>query len=389
MTMRRMLAFAVLALSASSVSADVVVNCDRGQSLGQTLQLLPRNLPVTVVVKGTCSEYVEIRGFEGLTLWSTTGAVLRQPARPGGNALVAPLTISASRSITIAGLTIRALTDVNSWGVFVRGASADVRLRNATVEGGNIGIAVAENSQVSLAQVTGRDPGWATLGAWDMSSVHVEDSLFESTTGEGWKQGIAVGKATITIHGTRITNMQVGMGADMGGILDVSNFSSNYPREAGPSDVVIEGPLATVYYGVTLSGGGVVNVYDAKLRIIGAGAPWGGDTGGVAVSNGSTFNAGANVEISGSQGQGVFVTNNSFANLAGAKITGTLRGGLVVVNNSTAVIGADGPAVPVTQIAGATDVFCDATSLVTGGAHASFATTSCDHVLPGASVPLP
>ena len=45
----------------------ITVNCNHGQSLNSTLSRLIKQIPTTVIVKGTCTEYVTIDGFEGLT----------------------------------------------------------------------------------------------------------------------------------------------------------------------------------------------------------------------------------------------------------------------------------------------------------------------------------
>jgi hypothetical protein len=392
--MRALWVLAVLVVAVTPSAAQVTVNCDRGDSLAAALSALPRDKPTTVFVRGTCTEYVDIDGFEGLTLRGAAAAVLRQPAVASPSALiVAPLTVTASRSVTIRGLTIQAsVSDPNSWGVYVRGGSADVRLRAVTVEGGSIGIGVAEGSQVSLAGVTARDPGWATAGVFDGCVAHIEDSLFESTTGEGWHEGVVAMKGTIALHGTRIRNMQVGIHAFAGGIVDIVNFSDYFPRESGPSDVVVQSEAGVNFQGVAVSGSASVHVDDARLRIIRPGQDWGGDTGGVSVTDGSTFSAAANsrgaaLEIQNSQGQGVFVANNSFADIAGASISGTTHGGLVVVNNSTADL--DSADAPFTQVDGAPDLFCDSTSLITGASKAIFDSKQCGRLLGPPSVPLP
>ena len=46
----------------------VVVNCDQGQSLNRTLSRLDKHSPATVLVKGTCTEFVQVKGFEDLAL---------------------------------------------------------------------------------------------------------------------------------------------------------------------------------------------------------------------------------------------------------------------------------------------------------------------------------
>jgi hypothetical protein len=397
--MRRTLTVIALFVAAASAApaAAVTVNCDRGQSLNKTLaKLATLNsvVPIQVTVTGTCTEYVQVRGFEGLTLKGVPGMTLVQPSTPLSAGMVGVLTIEASRGVTVDGFTVRGLTSSEP-GIFVRSGSADVRLRNTTVEGGLAGVLVTEGSQVSLARVTARDPlGWTTLGVFDLSSVFVEDSLFEHTTGEMWHHGIHVGKAMVTIHGTTIRNMQAGMVADMNGIIDVSDFNL-YSPAGGPTDVVIESPAGTNFNGLIAGSGASVNVAGVKLRITNAGQWWGGDSGGVLVRDGGSLNvspssAGVYLEVAGSQGQGVFVTGNSHASLAGSSITGSGHNGLVVVNNSSAAVaaGPDGSPSEISGSAthpgsGAKDVFCDSRSLITGGANIANATAQCDNLLPG------
>jgi hypothetical protein len=57
----------------------ITVNCDNGQSLNRTLSQLNKQMPVTVIVLGTCTEYVAIDGFEGLALRGQSGAAIQQP----------------------------------------------------------------------------------------------------------------------------------------------------------------------------------------------------------------------------------------------------------------------------------------------------------------------
>src|SRR5437868_15165728 len=85
----------------------ITVNCANGQSLNQTLSRVHKLKPATVIVKGTCTEYVVINGFNGLTLKGAPGAALQQPATTPTNGL-GPwvLLISASRSITVDGLPL-------------------------------------------------------------------------------------------------------------------------------------------------------------------------------------------------------------------------------------------------------------------------------------------
>jgi hypothetical protein len=371
----------------SIMAASVVVNCNQGQSLNGTLSRLEKHSPVTVLVNGTCTEYVQIVGFEGLTLKGLPGATLQQPSSdPTNGQLIQVLSIAASRSVTIDGFAIHsrasALDDVG-----IEQNSIDVRLRNLTIEGScAFGIFVFESSQVSVARVTARNSGFATVGVVDISDVHIESSLFENPTGAPFHEGLFVSTGHVTMQTTTFRNMQVGIGITDGGIVDIQSFNTYFPLSL-PTDVVIDNPAGTNSDGVAVGSAAVLNLGDTKLRITNAGQPWGGNTGGVFVSDGGTLSAGANLIVSGSQGQGVFVSGSSHASLAGSSITGSAHGGLVVANLSSVAVGAG----PLTQITGnGTDLFCDSRSLITGGTNVANATTvQCANLLPGDTVPLP
>ena len=149
--------------------------------------------------------------------------------------------IEASRSVTIDGLTFQSPVTGFS-GIGVGGGSIDVRLRNLSVQGGTEGIIIFEHSQVSMAYVPGRDPGYAPVGIYDGSDVHIEECLFENTSGAQWHAGLDVSTSHATIRGTTIRNMQVGINVNDGGIVDMNNFNTYFPLSE-PSDVVIDNPL--------------------------------------------------------------------------------------------------------------------------------------------------
>ncbi len=371
-----------------SGAGQVVVNCDVGQSLNSTLSRLDKHSPLTVLVSGTCTEYVQINGFEGLTLKGLPGATLQQPSTdPVNGLLIQVLLIEASSSVTIDGFAIHSRASA-AWDIGIGRGSTNVQLRNLTVDGPSVfGIAVYERSQVSFARVTARDPGFATVAVLDVSDVHIESCLFENSTGAPFHVGLFVGSGHVTMQTTTIRNMQHGISIGGKGSIDIQSFNSYFPISQ-PTDVVIESPVGTNFWGVLVGDGSQLNVQDTNLRITNPGQPFGGNTGGVSVSDGSTLNANANLIISGSKGQGVFVTNNSHASLAGSSITGSGHGGLVVANlSSVAATGSN----PLTQISGnGTDLFCDSRSLITGAANIANATSvQCGNLLPGENVPLP
>ena len=205
-------------------------------------------------------------------------------------------------------------------------------------EGGTEGIIVFENSQVSIAHVVGRDPGYTPLGIDDSSDVHVEHCLFEDSSGAPWHVGTDLDASDLTIYGTVIRNTQVGRNGRANSVIDVQAFDTNSPF-GGPSDVTIDSPAGTIFDGASLDSGASLNV-SPKLLINQPGQSWGGTTAGVLVSNGSTLNASnTNLVITGSHGQRIVVVNNSHATLAGANVTGGGHSGLVLANLSSIDVG--------------------------------------------------
>ncbi len=360
-------------LKAAPQSVPVSVDCGNGGSLNQTLSRLEKTLSYTVSVKGTCAEYVHVTGFKNLTLKGLSGAKLVQPATGAGNGNL--LYIESSQSVTVQGFSVEVEATTVS-GISIGHGSSDIRLRNLTVTGGS-GIVIFENSQVSIAYVTAQDAGYAPLQIYDGSDVHVEHSVFQSTTGAPWHVGIALGASHITLYATTIRNMQVGISASAGSIVDLVAFATYYPV-VGSTDVTIANSAGTSYNGVALSGGSSLNVTQANLVIVKPGQPWGGTTGGVLVSDGSTLDAvsysGNLLSITGSYGHGIVVLNNSHATLAGTTLTGSGHGGLVAGNLSS--IDVTTVSTPASIGGNGVDLFCDARSVITGGANIAGAPTA-------------
>jgi hypothetical protein len=358
----------------AAAAHQTLVDCNRGQSINTALSKIDKHTPATILVKGTCTEWVQIIGFEDLTLKGSPGATLVLPStNPQPNLLL----IEGSRNLVIDGFSMNS----NASGpaaIGVLNGGTDVRLRNLTIDGGNPGIIVGGNNWVSIDSVTIKNSGYAAVGVYAESSVTIHSCLFENTTGTPWHEGLNVGGAYVSIEGTTIRNMQTSLHANGSGIIDVG----------GGTDVIVDNPAGTNFYGAVIEGGSSLNVGSAKLRITNAGQPYGGDTGGIKVSAGSSLWVSANLIISGSQGQGIYVTGNSHATLNGSSITGSQHGGLVAVNLSTiSTVTWDQP---VTVSGNAVDVFCDSQSVITGGVKiVNTSSVQCPNLLPGDSVPIP
>ncbi|HEV2699757.1 MAG TPA: hypothetical protein VGU90_17320, partial [Terriglobales bacterium] len=141
------LAASVAVGQTSSPAIPVMVDCGNGQSLNRTLSRLAKHLPTTVSVNGTCTEYVQVIGFENLTVKGLPGAMLSQPSTGAGNLFNSLLLIESSRNVTVSGFAIQA--DPNGVSaVGIGHGSRDIRLSNLDVKGGGEGITIFENSQV-------------------------------------------------------------------------------------------------------------------------------------------------------------------------------------------------------------------------------------------------
>jgi hypothetical protein len=200
-----------------------------------------------------------------------------------------------------------------------------------------------------------------------------------------WHAGIDVGASHLTIYDTTIKNMQVGINGGASSILDVGAFDT-YTPFGGPTNVTIQSPAGTNFDGVSLSAGASLNVYGAKLVINNPGQTWGGTTGGVYISDGSTLSAfNSDLIITGSHGQGIVVVNNSHATLVGATVTGGGHGGLVVSNLSSIDVNGGNTNTTQTLVGGnGVDLFCDSGSMITGSTHlAAVPTAQCTNLLAG------
>lgn len=383
----------VLLVLAASVAVSqtstlsITVNCNDGQSLNSALSKLDRQTPITVLVNGTCTEYVQVIGFENLTLKGLTGAALVQPTTGAGNVLNSLLYILSSRSVTVDGLSLTADT-VTVPAIGIGHGSTDIRLRNLNIQGGTSGVFIFEHSQVSIAYVTAQNPGYSALGIYDLSDVHVERSLLQNTTGALWHAGMDVGASHVTVYDTTISNMQVGINGHGGAIVDVQTFDTYYAF-GGPTDVTIENSAGTNYNGVEIDTGGSLNVSGAKLVISKPGQTYGGTTGGVLISDGAALNAtNGYLVISGSNGQGVMALNNSHATVTEAAVTRGSHGGLVAANQSSIDVSAG---TTLSVVGGnSVDLFCDSGSTITGTVNLSGVPTSqCTNLLSTETVTLP
>ena len=372
----------VVASAFAETGPTIPVNCAKGQTLSGTLSKLNKELPVTVLVQGTCAEFVTIDGFENLTIKGTSGAAIQQPATPPPPAPNFLLSITGSRGVSIFGIALHSLASVSA-GIGVGKGSNQILLQNLNLDG-SWGVIVYEESQAWLVNLNVTvTSGFAAISVFDKSDVHVADGLLQRPSNGVFNAGVFVGSGHVTMQGTTIRDMQQSISIGSSGSVDLVNFD---PAAAGV-DVTIDNPSGTNFNGAVVDGGSSLNLSSAHLRINNAGQPWGGNTGAIFVTDGSVLNAGSNLIVTSSQGQGVIVTNNSHATLAGSSITGGTHGGLVAANLSTI----DNGAGALNVVSGnATDLFCDSNSFITGSVNLNgVSTVNCGNLQPGNTVPLP
>lgn len=381
------LALTYVAAAQQPASTPITVDCSKGQSLNQTLAKLNRQTPNSVSVNGTCTEFVQVIGFHNLLLKGLPGATLVQPSTGGGNLFNSTLYIQSSQSVQVEGFAVQgnsgALGDIG-----IGHGSTDIRLRSLDIQGGNGGILIFENSQVSVAYVHVQNTGYSTLAIYDSSDVHVEHCLFENTASDGWHQGISLGASHVTMYATTIRNMQQAIGAGANSIVDLGFFNTYYVA-TGNTDVVIDSSAGLTFDGVAMVGGSL-NIYSAKLVINKSGQSWGGTTAAINLDEGANMLADSGyLSITGSLGQGIVAMNNSHATLFGATILHGTHGGLLAINNSSIDLSINNT--PLSTISGnAVDLFCDSDSEITGTANiAGSPTAQCTNLLSSETVSLP
>ena len=245
------LALTYFAAAQQRPSGPITVDCNQGQSLNQALAKLDKHTPTTVLVNGTCTEAVQVIGFENLTLKGLPGATLVQPSTGDSS----PLAIRSSRSVLVIGFSVQATTQS---GIGIGHGSSDIRLRELNITGSNSGIVVFENSQVSIAYVSVQAVGYGTLAIYDSSDVHLERSKFEALN-DGFNIGIVLGASHITMYDVTITNMHLGIGAYQGSIVDMWYFGSYY-KQGNSTDITILNPTGQNTNGVVVDAGGSLNV---------------------------------------------------------------------------------------------------------------------------------
>ena len=325
-------------------AATIDVNCSKGQTIGAALASLDRHRPNTVNVRGTCIERVDIHGFESLTL-------LREADRGDRRAP------SRKRRGTLAGLQIQERSRARPHGAGEVGGGLHGQLRECRVQGSTIeGLTIlgAMNSVLFLKNVLHGNDGFAAFAAFDNSTAQIVDCSFDPGTGSPWWGVAAFKGSVVSIGGSSIRGFGIGIGVSGGAHLSLEPIS--VPGSDPETAVLVENSW---FRGIDVTAGSTAYISSiARLH-----------------GNGEAGRA------------GIMAGDGSQVEIIGARIVDTRGNGLVVVNNSTATAHPAfpdlGSRVEITG-SGAQDIFCDATSVVSGTDQITGATKiTCPNLNPG------
>ncbi len=357
-------------------AATVDVNCNKGQTIGAALAQLNPHGPNIVNVRGTCAEAVDVGHFERLTLRGRGGAAIAAPLDAGK----ASLHIHNSREVLVRDLT------VGSAG----GVSADLTdCRDCQVHGSTMdGHVSVDVSRVLFLRCTLRANGaFAAIAIYDSSLANIVNCSVEpGSAPKAWGVLVATG-SSLQMGGTDVRGFPVGITVSRA-YLTLGNLSVPFANYAGNP---VGDPDQTVVIESSALGGWSIEANHGSVIAVGGVARLGRDGtagGGIRVNVNSAVTLQAGAEIAGSYGVGVMAMNGSHVELmGGARIVGTTGNGLVLVNNSTATGGGSGSV----EISGssAQDVFCDATSLLSGTSRIAATKVTCPNQNNGPTVPLP
>jgi parallel beta-helix repeat protein len=298
---------------------EIKVKCDKGESVQKELDKLDG--PATIVVTGTCHEYLHITKddvtIQGGTYLEPT------PSDPSKNMIW----VRGARRILITGVTVE-----KGYNGIAAGGSASLTLENSTISNAaNNGVVSYFGASVTVNSSTIQGNLYGAT-ATDNSAIIVTDSHIRNNTGTG----IVVVRSSSARVGQNILGQQIknsiidngGSGVYIGrsshGIIDGNTIDNNTG-----SGVSIEGASATVINNEILSNGANgIDVYGSGHARIGITDGSGGYGKNLIKNNGRD-----GVKIS--DGSNAFVLGNDIKNNG----QGTNRNGIGIYRGTCGLIG--------------------------------------------------
>jgi hypothetical protein len=264
---------AIGAAGRSAEAANLTVNCDKKQTIRETLKLLALvHLPGphTLSVVGSCRENIVIQSVDHLTLIAKNGASITD--RSGGT--LAVVDIEDSHSVTLQGFTING----GSAGVSCGTSSVCYLTGNAVQDVLGVGVSVSGGSHAFLESNVIQNCAGAGSSVSDGSQMFSSNDVFQSNA-----QGVIVGA----------------------GVYFVASNSSFLNNGIG----IVASASNLLLHGGTISG----NIGN-----------------GMTILADSTAIFRDGTAVTGNGGEGVHLEDASFAGFQNATVTGNNSGGLDV-----------------------------------------------------------
>jgi parallel beta-helix repeat protein len=265
--------FLVVAIGATGRSAEaahLTVNCDKKETIRESLKLLavahPQG-PNTLSVVGNCSENILIQSVDRLTLIAKNGASITDSS----NGSLAVVDIEDSRSVTLQGFTIT---------------------------GGSPGVSCGSSSVCYLTGNTVQDSAGVGVSVFTSSHAFLESNVIQNNALRG--STVDSGAQVFSSNDIFQSNAEQGVNVGLGAYFQASHSSflnNGVAIRAGHATLLLNSVTITgsVGNGVTLLGS--------------AAATFAGKT-----------------TITGNGGSGVYLEDGSFAGFISANVTGNLSG---------------------------------------------------------------
>lgn len=340
----------------------VNVDCAAGQTIMAALQAAPVHLPLTLNVRGTCTESVRIHRDEVTLNAASAGDGIRAPS-----AGQPALSLNGARHISLFGFTLtggdNALTTTGGAGVFalnlhVTQAGNGILLTNAS-SGQFFNLTVDHSRQSGAGASSGSalSIGVGSITDSGLNGIDIQNGHLEASS------------VTISRSGAMGVALRDGGSAELRGTTI---------QDSGDTGVhVFNGSVANLIGGTVVSGarfGGVI-AHSGSVNLQGAHIT---RNHGAAVSTfaGGRLNVQGNSVIDANDGDGVMVAGGGVASLQGPNsITGNAQFGVHLRDVAMLQLGPGA-----NQVAGngsGPDIFCEASALARVSGPLGTASTNC------------
>ena len=364
----------LLIVTADAKPKEIKVDCNKGESINAAIAALDPREPNLITVSGTCTESIDVFNFNDLSIVAAPGAVLIPDP-----AFEEAVFLNVAIRFRLIGFTINGSAGNIGVSLF---RCINCIVSNNTINGVAIGVSAVANSGVDVSNNT-INASRTGVEAAQVSRVNLTGNLIEHIGSPD------LGSIGLHVAGNSYARVNVGstfrgfgrgIEANTGGAIDV--FGS--PNLSDPNFPLIENNQMA---GARSQGGTLL--FHGRTKLTGNGSV-SSYTGGILVENGGMLNLANLVEVINNTSNGILLISNSTGVFnGGVSISNNQRNGIVVISDSTLeLINGFGPNTVSANTA--QDVYCDSSSLITGGAGLAGATNiMCTNLKAGKSDPIP